>query len=215
MKRFLNFAVFALMFCWHAGAQEPRSLTGTEAEGYRGIWFTIGQVRSGFGPKYSGGLGTYTMKHIPVAVYAAEADKTFFVYGGTPAADRKYLLCTVGCYDHKTGMLRRPVVVCDKGVNNVHDPHDDPTIQIDKEGYVWIFVAGRGNTRPGIRYRSRKPLIVTTNLTLTELKKPQDTAHARIYDRLLELCTPIACTGPSMRKDIGQAKLNLLKTLLA
>ena len=30
-----------------------------------------------------------------------------------------------------------------------------------------------------------------------------------------ELCTPIACTGPSMRKDIGQAKLNLLKTLLA
>ena len=60
------------------------------------------------------------------------------------------------------------------------------------------------------RYRSRKPLIVTTNLTLTELKNPQDTAHARIYDRLLELCTPIACTGPSMRKDIGQAKLNLL-----
>ena len=51
------------------------------------------------------------------------------------------------------------------------------------------------------RYRSRKPLIVTTNLTLTELKNPQDTAHARIYDRLLELCTPIACTGPSMRKD--------------
>ena len=65
------------------------------------------------------------------------------------------------------------------------------------------------------RYRSRKPLIVTTNLTLTELKNPQDTAHARIYDRLLELCTPIACTDPSMRKDIGQAKLNLLKTLLA
>ena len=157
MKRFLNFAVFALMFCWHAGAQEPRSLTGTEAEGYRGIWFTIGQARSGFGPKYSGGLGTYTMKHIPVAVYAAEADKTFFVYGGTPSEERKYLLCMVGCYDHKTGMLRRPVVVCDKGVNNVHDPHDDPTIQIDKEGYVWIFVAGRGNTRPGIRYRSRKP----------------------------------------------------------
>ena len=65
------------------------------------------------------------------------------------------------------------------------------------------------------RYRSRKPLIVTTNLTLTELKNPQDTAHARIYDRLLELCTPIACTGPSMRKTIGQAKLDLLKTLLA
>ena len=55
--------------------------------------------------------------------------------------------------------------------------------------------------------------------TLISIRKrkhsKQDTAHARIYDRLLELCTPIACTGPSMRKDIGQAKLNLLKTLLA
>jgi len=64
------------------------------------------------------------------------------------------------------------------------------------------------------RYRSHKPLIVTTNLTLTELKNPQDTTHARIYDRLLELCTPIACTGPSMRKNIGQGKLDFLKTLL-
>ena len=33
------------------------------------------------------------------------------------------------------------------------------------------------------RYRSRKPLIVTTNLTLEELQNPEDTAHARIYDR--------------------------------
>ena len=57
------------------------------------------------------------------------------------------------------------------------------------------------------RYRSRKPLVVTTNLTLTELKNPQDTAHARIYDCLLELCTPIACTGPSMRTRAGQEKL--------
>mgnify|MGYP004670366563 CR=1 FL=1 len=39
------------------------------------------------------------------------------------------------------------------------------------------------------------------------------TAHARIYDRLLELCTPIACTGPSMRTRAGQEKLQLLKTM--
>ena len=34
------------------------------------------------------------------------------------------------------------------------------------------------------RYRSCKPLIATTNLTLEELQHPQDTPHARIYDRL-------------------------------
>ena len=30
---------------------------------------------------------------------------------------------------------------------------------------------------------------------------------------LLELCTPIACTGPSMRTRAGQEKLQLLKTM--
>ena len=51
------------------------------------------------------------------------------------------------------------------------------------------------------RYRSRKPLIVTTNLTLDEIRHPQDTAHARIYDRLLEMCVPISCIGVSFRKE--------------
>ena len=41
------------------------------------------------------------------------------------------------------------------------------------------------------RYRSNKPLIVTTNLTLEELQHPEDTAHARIYDRLIEMCSPV------------------------
>ncbi len=53
-------------------------------DGYRGIWFTIGQSKSEYGDKYSGGLGTYTMKHIPMAVYSPEVDRTYFVYGGCP-----------------------------------------------------------------------------------------------------------------------------------
>ena len=42
------------------------------------------------------------------------------------------------------------------------------------------------------RYRSGKPLIVTTNLTLDDLRNPEDTAHSRIYDRLLSMCVPVA-----------------------
>ena len=126
-------------------------------DGYRGIWFDLGQAASSYGSKYSGGLGTYTMKHIPMAVYAEAVDRTFFVYGGTPDASRKYLLCMVGCYDHRTGMLQKPRIVMDKGIDGVSDPHDDPTIQLDKDGYLWIFVSGRGNKRPGKRYRSVNP----------------------------------------------------------
>ena len=64
------------------------------------------------------------------------------------------------------------------------------------------------------RYRSRKPLIVTTNLTLDEIRHPQDTAHARIYDRLLEMCVPISCIGVSFRKENAQEKLERLKLLI-
>ena len=64
------------------------------------------------------------------------------------------------------------------------------------------------------RYRSNKPLIVTTNLTLEELQHPEDTAHARIYDRLLEMCSPVRFTGENFRKATAQEKMKRLKTLL-
>ena len=64
------------------------------------------------------------------------------------------------------------------------------------------------------RYRSKKPLIVTTNLTLEELQNPEDTAHARIYDRLIEMCSPVRFTGENFRKATAQEKMERLKTLM-
>ena len=64
------------------------------------------------------------------------------------------------------------------------------------------------------RYRSQKPLIVTTNLTLDEIRHPQDTAHARIYDRILKMCVPISCIGASFRKENAQKKLEYMKSLI-
>ena len=64
------------------------------------------------------------------------------------------------------------------------------------------------------RYRSKKPLIVTTNIPLHDLQHPQDTAHARIYDRLLEMCAPIRFSGENFRKATAQDKLARLKNLM-
>ena len=64
------------------------------------------------------------------------------------------------------------------------------------------------------RYRSKKPLIVTTNIPLQNLQHPQDTAHARIYDRLLEMCAPICFSGENFRKATAQDKLARLKNLM-
>lgn len=56
------------------------------------------------------------------------------------------------------------------------------------------------------RYRSGKPLIVTTNLTLDDLHNPEDTAHSRIYDRLLSMCVPVRFTGDNFRQETAKRK---------
>lgn len=137
-----------------ASAEEPTRHEARRVDGYKGIWFDLGQ-RSEFGSKYSGGLGTYTAKHHPLAVYAPEVRKTFFVYGGTTRADQRHLLAMASYYNHATGQVPKPVVVHDK--SGVDDPHDNPSLQIDGAGHLWVFVSGRGGRRPGHVYRSRMP----------------------------------------------------------
>ncbi len=61
------------------------------------------------------------------------------------------------------------------------------------------------------RYRSDKPLIATTNLTLEELQNPQDTPHARIYDRLTYMCAPVRFTGEQLPKGNRTGKAGRIK----
>lgn len=49
------------------------------------------------------------------------------------------------------------------------------------------------------RYRSGKPLIVTTNLTQAELTAPGPVDRRRIHSRLLEMCVPVEVKGPDRR----------------
>lgn len=51
------------------------------------------------------------------------------------------------------------------------------------------------------RYRAGLPLIITTNLTAEEIKKPQDVRCSRIYDRILEMCFPVEVQGVSRRRQ--------------
>lgn len=51
------------------------------------------------------------------------------------------------------------------------------------------------------RYRSGKPLIVTTNLTSDELRNPTDIRKQRIYSRLFEMCVPVEVKGNDRRKQ--------------
>lgn len=50
------------------------------------------------------------------------------------------------------------------------------------------------------RYRSGFPMIVTTNLTLEEMKNPVDLWRKRIFDRVLERCIPVCVNDQNIRK---------------
>ncbi len=126
----------------------------SRVNGYRGIWYELGHTYE-YGDRYSGGLGAYTAYHQPAAIYSERFQKTFFTYGGAPSADRRHLLIMVSYYNHQTGTVPQPVLVCDK--NGVDDPHDNGVIQMDADGYLYVFVSGRNTLRPGLIYRSMEP----------------------------------------------------------
>lgn len=162
---------------WAAQADkwQPPKLSDTKVDGYHGIWFTLGQF-SDHGDKYSGGLGTYTANHVPIAIYAPKVNKTFFVYGGTVKGQR-HLLIMASYYDHARQVVPRPTIVHDK--MEVNDPHDNGSICLDDKGYVWVFVSGRGRGRPGFRYRSREPYSVDAfeHMSTDEITYPQPWFH--------------------------------------
>lgn len=64
------------------------------------------------------------------------------------------------------------------------------------------------------RYRAGLPMIVTTNLTIEEIKKPGDTASSRIYDRVIERCFPIEVAGKSRRRKAVRKEYDEMKKIL-
>lgn len=64
------------------------------------------------------------------------------------------------------------------------------------------------------RYRSGLPFIVTTNLTMNEIKQPKDISCSRIYDRIIERCFPVEVAGISRRRQEVRDTYNTMKNEL-
>lgn len=142
-----------LLFAAEHGGSSPA--TQPAADGYRGIWYTSGG-------EYEGGFALFPSQHSPSAIYRAEVRKTFFVYGGT-VAGRRQLQAMASYYDHARDMVPRPTIVHDWGEwslkpGQLADAHRNPTLGIDGDGHVWVFVSGHGDN--GYIYRARQPYSV-------------------------------------------------------
>lgn len=64
------------------------------------------------------------------------------------------------------------------------------------------------------RYRSGKPIILTTNLDIATMRECTDIRYSRIYDRIFEMCYPVKTAGKSWRKKEAVSRFDEMKKLL-
>lgn len=64
------------------------------------------------------------------------------------------------------------------------------------------------------RYRSKKPMILTTNMSLDDIKSAKDIRFRRIYDRVIECCYPMEFTGKSWRMKEARERFTKTKSIL-
>ncbi|OOG77207.1 BNR-4 repeat-containing protein [Algoriphagus sp. A40] len=152
MTKYLLTLFFGCVLSLCLFAQQPLTLNSQDT-GYRGIWYSNQPSNDEYVYKYSGGLGTYPANHYPFSVYAAGVDKTFFCYGGTDPSGNT-LLHMISYFDHQTGMVSKPTIVLDKETDNAHD---NPVMNIDGGGFIWIFSTAHGTNSPSYIHKSKKP----------------------------------------------------------
>lgn len=65
------------------------------------------------------------------------------------------------------------------------------------------------------RYTARKPLIITTNLSLREMQNCADMRYKRIYDRVKAMCAvPVILTGESRRAEQQRQKAQQAREIM-
>ena len=64
------------------------------------------------------------------------------------------------------------------------------------------------------RYRTGKPIILTTNLEISQMKSCDDIRYNRIYDRIFEMCYPVKVDGMSWRKKEAAARFSETRRIL-
>jgi len=159
-------------------------------DGYRGLWYANQKTGDAYVYKYSGGMATYPQQHLPIAVHAPAANKTFFVYGGSPSSDKRTCLHMVSYFDHSTGAVPRPRILLDKKTD---DAHDNPTLAIDRSGHLWVFSNSHGAGRPSFVHRSVEPyaidrfeLMATMNFSYGQPWAMDDGSLALMHTRYVQ-----------------------------
>lgn len=114
-----------------------------------GSWYTLGNYQGV--PGYSGPMATYTSSHTPVAVMFNQS-----VYTTFSSNVNGYIQIFVKKDDE-------PAVLVTE-LTHTNDPHQNASLNIDKDGYIWVFVSSRGVAKKGYIYKSTLPRVLDFRL---------------------------------------------------
>ena len=64
------------------------------------------------------------------------------------------------------------------------------------------------------RYATKKPMIITTNLSPKDMENAVDMRYKRIYSRVLEMCIPMVFTGEDRRAAKRKENASLLRRII-
>lgn len=64
------------------------------------------------------------------------------------------------------------------------------------------------------RCQSGKPMLITTNLSIGQLREPRDIPHARIFDRVLAHCYPVRINNKQIRQQAAEQNIAEAERLL-
>ncbi len=64
------------------------------------------------------------------------------------------------------------------------------------------------------RYGEKRPMIITTNLSLQQMQNEPDIRKRRVYERIFEVCFPVKFTGESWRMKAASTSYDDLKGIL-
>lgn len=64
------------------------------------------------------------------------------------------------------------------------------------------------------RVRSELPMILTTNLTMEQMRDPETIEYQRIYDRIFKVCYPVHMSGSSMRMQEARDRYKNMQEII-
>ena len=135
----------------------------------------------------------------------------------TDECGRVYVVFPIEELSQKTGK-------CKSSVKKALKELDDTGLLIrkfsgfSKPRHMYVMIPNKGEisekTQLQTDVKKAKPLIITTNIPLVQLKQETKIEKKRIYDRILERCIPVKINGVSRREAMANDNMQTMKNIL-